>query len=271
LASDNRWYPPNLAAVSADHAKAPIRSGTHNWIDSRWGFGDVCWGLLAFVVANIAIGVFIAVVLVASNEQNLNELQLGPYAIAVSILGNVVAFVGVPWLATRTKGLRSLSDDFGLRFRPIDLAVGVGVGLGSLVLATIVRLVLDNLLGAEEQTSNLPIDELNGVGQFVAIFVAVAIVTPIIEELFFRGLLYRTFLKHGTNRTSSITLTTLLFTLPHLLAVPSWPGVAILFGSIAVFGLAFNLACHWTGNRLGASIVAHIVINGTAILALYLS
>jgi membrane protease YdiL (CAAX protease family) len=44
-----------------------------------------------------------------------------------------------------------------------------------------------------------------------------------------------------------------------------------LAGSIGVLGLSFNLACHWAGNRLGAAIVAHMVINGLAVLSLALS
>ena len=43
---------------------------------------------------------------------------------------------------------------------------------------------------------------------------------------------------------------------------------ATVGASIAVLGLAFQLACHVTHRRLGAAIVAHLVVNGAAVLAL---
>ena len=102
-------------------------------------------------------------------------------------------------------------------------------------------------------------------------FIAVAVVTPVIEELFFRGLLYRSLLKRGRSAPWAIAVTTVLFVIPHLPAAESWNEVAGLFGAIGSLGLAFNLACHWTGNRLAAPITAHMLVNGLAAIALYLS
>ena len=92
-----------------------------------------------------------------------------------------------------------------------------------------------------------------------------------IEELFFRGLVYRSLLKRGMRVRSAFPVAVLVFVLPHLLAVPEWPGVVSLFASIVVLGTALNLACHLTGNRLAAGIVAHMVINCTAVIVLYVS
>jgi len=177
--------------------------------------------------------------------------------------------VGVVWLATRLKGLRSLRDDFGLTGRWLDPLIGLGLGIAGLIVAGLVTYAIDSALGADERTSNLPVEDLTSFAEFAVFFVAVAVVTPVIEELFFRGLIYRSVLKRGRSVPRAITVTTVLFVLPHLPAAESWNEVAGLFGAIGALGLAFNLACHWTGNRLAAPIVAHMVVNGLAAIALY--
>lgn len=265
LASDGLWYPPMAVTWPAQPAITE-----QAWRQSRWGLGDVWWGVLAYVVANMATLAAIFAVLAVSDPDRLEDTSLGPYAISISIIGNVVAFAGVPWLASRRKGLRSLAADFGLRFRPVDLAIGLGVGVAALMSAGAVSLALDALLGAEEATSNMPVDDLPTTGEFLAFLVAVGIVTPVIEELFFRGLVLRSFLKRGRGAVVSITATTLVFVVPHLMAAESWQGLVTLSASITVLGLSFALACNWTDGRLGAPIVAHALVNTLAVVATFL-
>jgi hypothetical protein len=83
----------------------------------------------------------------------------------------VAAFLGMPWLATRRKGLRSLRDDFGLWWRPVDLAIGLGFGIVGLVAAAIAGGLVDAAFGADEATSNIPVDSLERTrGQIIAFF-----------------------------------------------------------------------------------------------------
>ncbi len=257
LASDGRWYPPH--------------EWDEPWRASRWGLGDMWWGFSAYVVVGIALSLVIAGALAASDpDRSVDDVEFGPYSIALLVLVNVVAFAGVPWWASRRKGLANLAADFGLRGRVVDAAIGFGLGIGGLIAAGLVSTVIDQALGADESTSNIPVDDLGNLAEFTVFFLAVGVATPIIEELFFRGLVYRSFLKRGARVPAAIGLTTMIFVLPHLPAVTEWPGVLSLFGAIAVLGAMFNLACHLTGNRLVAPIVAHMVVNGTATLVLYL-
>lgn len=255
LASDLRWYPPG--------------GGGEPWRCSRWGLGDAWWGALVYVVASILVGVVIVIAAAVSGGDITDGLELGPYGVSAAVLANVVAFAGVPWLATRRKGLSSLAQDFGLRFEWRDLGVGLGVGFAALLVARVVGSALDDALGVDEDTSNMPIDDLTSVPALVAMFLAIAVATPVIEELFFRGLIYRSLLKRGMRTWLAIALNVLIFVLPHLLAVPQWPNVVTLFVTIGVLGLAFALVCHWADNRLGPAIVAHAVINGTAVISLF--
>lgn len=254
MGPDGRWRP----------------TGDERWRGSRWGVGDAWWGLLVYFGGSLVLSLaFIAVSAAMGND--VDDLALGPYAVSFLVIGNVAAFWGIPWLATRRKGLRSLRDDFGLRFRPIDLAIGLGFGVGGLIAAGIVGSVIDAAFDVEETTSNIPVDALDGVGQATAFFLAVAVVTPVIEELFFRGLLYRSLLKRGMSTAASVTWTTIVFVVPHLIAAEDLASFVSLAASIAALGLAFQLACVVTERRLGAPIVAHLVVNGTAVLALALT
>lgn len=268
LASDGQWYrsdtPPAPGFALGSDGRWAAASDHEAWRGSRWGLGDAWWGLLAFVAA----GIVLSVAVLAATGGDVDDLDLGPYAISLLVIGNVIAFLGIPWLATRRKGLGSLRDDFGLRFRPIDLAIGLGLGIAGLIGAAIVGTLIDAALGAEETTSNIPVDALEGPGEVIAFFLAVAVVTPIVEELFFRGLVYRSLQKRGSSITSSVAWTTFVFVIPHLLAAEDVVSLMSLTASIAVLGLAFHTACLLTQGRLGAPIVAHAVVNGIAVLAL---
>lgn len=248
MASDLWWYPPDAAEP---------------WRRTRWGLGDVGWGALVVLAASLVAG-FVAVAAGADPDALTDD----PYLIAAFLLPNLLGFGVVPWIASRRKGLGQMAADFGLTGRWRDVAIGLGVGVVALIAAGAVGLAVDSLLGAEEATSNVPVDSLGSTGEIIVFAFAIAVVTPIIEELFFRGLLYRSLLKRGRSVIRSTLITTAVFTVPHLTAVSTGTAVVSLAAAIFTLGIAFNLAAHWTDNRLLAPIIAHIVINGTAVIAL---
>jgi hypothetical protein len=269
LADDGEWYrsehPPAPGyRLAADGRWRP--DGPETWRVSRWGLGDAWWGVLAYVVAGLLGAIALGVIETTTDESIAAD---DPIAIAAFVGLNALAMTGVVRLATRRHGQNSLRADFGLEIRRWDPLIGIGLGLAALVTAGLASAGIDAAFGADEPTTNVPVDELPSFAEFVVFFVAVAIITPVVEELFFRGLLYRSILKRGRTPARAIPITTVLFVLPHLPAVDSWPEVVSLFASIGVLGLAFNLACHWTGNRLAAPIVAHFLVNGLATVVLY--
>ena len=271
LAADGEWYrsvdPPAPGYWLSEDGRWYAAEATNEpWRTSRWGLGDVWWVALAYVLAGVTGAVVLAIVDDAV-DGGIDE-DTAP-VIAAFVALNAIATVGVVWVATRRKGLASLRRDFGLAVRRWDPLIGFGLGIAALIVAGAASYGIDSAFGAEEATSNVPVDDLRSFGEFAIFFVAVAIVTPFVEELFFRGLLYRSLLKRNRSAPRAIAATTLIFVIPHLPAVDSWPEVASLFASIGILGLAFNLACHWTGNRLAAPIVAHAVVNGLATIALY--
>jgi membrane protease YdiL (CAAX protease family) len=271
LASDGQWYRSDTAPmpgfVLGPDGRWTASEGSA-WLGSRWGLGDVWIGAVVYLAASIGLALAVFAVGTAVQNASFDEIELGPYSIAFLVVGNVVAFAGVPWLATRRKGLRSLARDFGLRFRPIDLAIGLGFGVAGLVVAAVAGTAIDTAFGVEDSTSNVPVDSLRGPGEVIVFFLAVAVVTPVIEELFFRGLVYRSFSKRGMSTTASIAAATAVFVLPHLTAASDLASLVSLAASIGVLGVSFNLACRVTNGRLGAAIVAHLVVNGAAVIAL---
>ncbi|MEJ7800577.1 MAG: type II CAAX endopeptidase family protein [Ilumatobacter sp.] len=253
LASDARWYPPHAASEP--------------WRWSEWGLGDVWYGLASYLGASLLAVALVALITGPARSSD----EFGPRELAVFVAANAIAMVGVVALATRRKGLRSLRADFGLRARWFDPLVGAGTGLAAVLVAGLAGAGIDRAFGADEPTSNIPVETLSGATEFWVFFVAIAIVTPVVEELFFRGLVYRSFLKRGRPVWRAVGSTTMIFVVLHLPAAESWVEVVSLLGSIGVLGLAFALACHWTGNRLTAPIVAHMVVNGLATVALAVS
>ncbi len=272
LASDLRWYPPGLATWVPDAGSPGGWSEAEPWRASRWGLGDAWWGLLVYIVASIALGFLLLFgMTLIDPDTAFEDVEFGAYAVSIGLLANVLAFAGIPWIASKRKGLASLADDFGLRFRALDLLIGFGLGIGALIVAGITAVAVDSALDVEDTTSNIPVDDLTSPGQVIVFFLAVAIITPIIEELFFRGLLLRSLRKRGMGTVSTLLITTIVFVLPHLIAELRWPNILVLFAVITVYGTVFHLACILTDHRLGAPIVAHMVVNGTAVIVLMLS
>jgi hypothetical protein len=95
-------------------------------------------------------------------------------------------------------------------------------------------------------------------GSVVVIFLFLAVGAPLVEELFFRGLLLRSLLER-TRPALAIPVSAVLFGLAHF--------EALQFGGLAVFGLVLGVLA-WRTGRLGPSIGAHAAFNAAAVAAL---
>jgi membrane protease YdiL (CAAX protease family) len=162
-------------------------------------------------------------------------------------------------------GSRSLGDDAGLRIRWIDLGTGLLVGL-------VIRFLVEALAPAASGTA-LDGRAVPPAADLVVLVVGAALIAPVVEELFFRGLLQRSVSGlvvggRAARIVVSVLVSTPLFVLLHLVsAAPAlWGAVAVTTG---VSGLAFGLLAATT-RRLGASITAHVVFNGLGLVMTYL-
>lgn len=232
----------------------------------RWGMGDVVIGIALWVCGGL-LGAIILLAIGGADELALTELSLG--AIAVSLMSGWFGFLGWPIVATYWKGQRSLARDFGLCFRPIDLAWGVLGGVSALIIS-VVGGVVWTLLSSEESPSNsdfLPTEP--SLLTAIALVVLVAVGTPIVEELFFRGLFLRS-VGRRWNLTVGVIVSSIVFGLMHAQG-DSWAELLFLVGVTATFGAVFALLVVRAQGRLGPAIIAHMCVNGVGVLgALYL-
>lgn len=88
----------------------------------------------------------------------------------------------------------------------------------------------------------------------IVMFAAVAIITPVWEELFFRGIVYG-FVRDRLGAVGAVGISAVVFALCH--------GVPILLPYLAALGLSLALLREFHGNLWG-SLALHLTINSTA-------
>jgi membrane protease YdiL (CAAX protease family) len=229
--------------------------------------GDVVYGLLLWVtggiLATIALFVFGAIDV---QDGSIDELGVGMVAVALS--AGWMGFVGWPIVATMRKGQRSLVKDFGLDIRWIDVAWGLLGGVGAIAVS-VAGGVLWTVVSGDDPPSNgdfLP-SSPGLVGGFV-LWVLVAVLTPIAEELFFRGLMLRAVARRF-GLPIGIAASSIVFGMFHVSAL-TFSGLFIVVVTGA-YGAVFALLVLRANGRLGPAIVAHSVVNTIGVLALLLT
>ena len=237
----------------------------------RWLF----YALIGFLVGQLAGGVFGAV---AGDVAGKNAAQMAKITAATvppewyvvsTLVGLWFGFFGAPWLASRTRGTRHLWADLGVRFRWIDLwGIAVGVG-GQIVIA-----LLYAPFQRDIKDFNGPSQKLTGGSHgagFLVVALATVLLAPFLEELFFRGLLFKSLARlftpsgagpsraRGAGIVLAVIVDGLLFGLAH--------GEWVQLAGLALFGAALAAISYRTG-RLGMNMVSHASFNLVAILAI---
>lgn len=192
-----------------------------------------------------------------------------PSMILVGLLMLWVGLAGVPLLVAWRKGNGPVRD-FGLALRPWpDLPVGVAVGLAcQYLLIPLLYLPLQPVVPHLGNRLSQPAQSFTG-GAHGAMYVALGVLAaggaPIVEELFFRGLLLRSLAKRlrpiGPRLAPaiSIVISAVAFGLAHE------EGLQLL--GLAGFGVVLGVLAHRSG-RLGPGMVAHAAFNTAAIVTL---
>ena len=164
--------------------------------------------------------------------------------------------LGAPLVATRLKGNGPVAD-FGLRVEVGDIPRGLAIGvLTQAVLVTVLYIPILWLLGEFdsddiEREARRVLDSTSGAG-LIVLFVLIVVLAPIIEELFFRGLLLRA-IERRFGSGWAIAGSSILFGLSHLQGI-QLPAL-VMFGAIAAVLTVRS-------GRLGPAIFAHIGFNG---------
>ena len=219
----------------------------------RWGLGDAVAGyLVAFTLVSLAGSAWVGV---TGDDESLGLLVTVMAAQWVGLLGAVI-------LASRRKGTGRLAHDFGLRVEPRDIGIGLTAGvLSQFVLVPLLYLPLrlvDDDLDLSEKARELT-DLAHG-WTVVILVVLVVVGAPLVEELFYRGLLLRS-LSRRFGPGWGVAGSAVAFGVVHFQPLQ-------LLGLIA-FGVVLAVLAERSG-RLGPSLMAHIAFNASTVVLLRL-
>jgi hypothetical protein len=235
--------------VSAPEDRSPV----------RWGLGDAAVGWLVGLVGGVLA---FELVLAASGTDRTDADTLSLGWIAVAQLGLWVGLLGAPFVAARVKG-DGMRRDFGLWATWGDLPLGALCGLvGQYAILWLVYIPMSWLTDVTAEEFTEPAREITDrasdpVGVVLLVLI-VGIGAPIVEEIFYRGLLQRSLIRRVGARWG-IALASLAFGAAHL--------QPLQFPALTLAGVLFGVLAHRYG-RLGPAIAAHMVFNLTAVVAL---
>jgi membrane protease YdiL (CAAX protease family) len=222
----------------------------------RWGMGDIFYGLLVVLVANVAVGL----ALVAADVDGTVVV------VTASVVANAIGFAGWPAVATWRKGRRSLVRDFGLAATWGDVGwglIGFVILLAWQMAAAVVWLLVRGGAGGDGVPTNTDfLPESPSLATIAVLVVALAVVTPVIEELFFRGLALRA-VGRRLGPVWAVAVSSVLFGLLHGLG-GGWEQAIFIVIVTTGFGVAMGVLTAWRG-RLGSAIVAHVLLNALAV------
>lgn len=245
------------------------------------------WGLPTFFVG---VGFFVLAELVGTVLQLVVGDDAPDLMVLVGYLLVWAAFLGALAIATLTGGRRSFVADFGLRFRWVDLPLGVVLGVAVAIGAGFLENWIISMLGGAG-FSNLPSRSEPAAWYVVNAVLGAAIIAPFVEELFFRGLFLRSLahlVRGGLHRTRgrdwdpalqdpprgrriaaalvSVGVSAVVFTSFHMLEAAEPVDLLILAAGTLPLGILNGILAYRTG-RLGPGIVAHVTFNAFALLA----
>jgi len=220
--------------------------------------------------ASTAVFTFIGAWTVAQVVSSLILVALGrgdtsvdiPFGVlAVALVGAWASYLIGMWIASQRAGSGSFLADYGVSFRWVDL-LGLAIGAGAqLVAIRVVYLPLEALwpdtFTQDRLTENAQdlVDRAGGASTLL-LFAVVVIGAPVVEELFYRGLLQRS-LADRFNEGAVLVVVAAIFAAVHFRPV-EFPG-------LFVFGLILGYAA-LRARRLGPAITIHIGFNLTGLL-----
>lgn len=234
---------------------------------------DVCPSILIRVFLVYLIGSFVLESIAAASVTvsgldtsgelgNLIFLALQALAILTALA------VGLGLLAFVTRYDNGVFVEIGLK--PLPFADALKWGLGTYLsalpffgVAVYVSQQLDKTLFRGIETPEHPLVPYftgGGGGSFIVVFILGALVAPLVEEVFFRGVLYGA-LRGWMRVWGAAAFSAAIFAFGHPL--PEY------FLPIFVLGVAFALVRERTGSLL-PSMIAHSIHNGAAIILMRL-
>ena len=205
-------------------------------------------------------GTVLVLIIAGSDDGDRGDLSVGLLVALQAFLW--IGYVGVALVVSRRQGQGPVRD-YGWRFQRSDWYQGLLLGVGLQILAVpLIYLVVFQFIGerdvseAARELTDLATSPLDA----VILVLVIAIGAPLVEELFFRGLLLRS-LQRWLGSGPAIVVSSLVFAGVHL--------QALQFPALFMFGLVAAWLTVRSG-RLGPAIWAHVGFNAVTVVALLL-
>ena len=227
---------------------------------ARQALTDAAFGVLLAIALVLVVGM-------ATSRFWITDVHFG---LLLGYLAVWVPLLSAVLVACFLHGSRSLSHDLGLRFRPLDLLWGLAIGLLARVATSLLEIAQYGRMGSSSATMGEPV--YDGWWLFGALLAPI-LLAPLVEEVFFRGLLLRAVQGvasfSGGGRTFSVAIAIVVsgavFSLVHVLQAGSVTSVAVVGLSTFVFGVSVASVATLTG-RLGGAIIAHVTFNALVVI-----
>lgn len=254
------WEPEGVRTPSEDN---PGRAGAAGPPDTppTWGLGDVAAGIVAAQVLSILV---VGVVYTAAGWSAPEDIPI--WATGLLQIPLWTGLAGAVLFAADRKG-RGVVVDFGFTARALDAPIGLAIGIAcQLVVLPVLYWPVLELLGRSSDELSEPAEELAGRAEgtmgWIVLAVMVVVAAPLVEELFYRGLVLRSMTKRGWSPWLAVLASAALFGAMHF--------QPLQFLGLFVFGLVLGALAQLYG-RLGPALWAHVGFNATTVVALYLA
>jgi uncharacterized protein len=249
-----------LVPAFSGSQRAALDYGSHRTVLASTALAAIIGNLLAVLYFIPAI--FLAPLgFAGAPDANLGDILLSPLGIAVAAVSLDVALLTIVYLRVVRPGVITW-ERMGLRFQRLGrrLIQGLMAGVILFSASTVLELLLSRL-GVEQTQLELfePVRTAT-VPEFMLVLLVGAVIAPIVEEIFFRGYVFRAYLdQKGVKR--AFFFSAALFAVIHL----NIPAMIPIF----IMGLLLAYFYYRTGSII-PSIVAHGVNNAAAFTLLYL-
>jgi membrane protease YdiL (CAAX protease family) len=256
------YPPPGLAAPPPGEAAPELIGPEHvpwKWYDMIVPALPLILGIIATLLGALGAN--------ATDNASGNSVTGTRELVGTTVIGiGIYAFIFVMMWLFAVRKYRVGWSALGVRRPPamywaLLVPILLGMYLASILASGIVVLIFYHGKAPE----NPQIRDLTGGGGFswIALILALitaSIVAPIVEELFFRGMLYG-WLRTRWNFVGSVILSGTLFSLAH--------GIALIFASILVVGITLAIVYEKTKSTL-ATMSLHSLFNTIGVLLVFI-
>lgn len=179
--------------------------------------------------------------------------------LVLSQAGLWLGLLGACVLASRRWGTGDLRADYAIRMRRSDVGLGLLLSLAARALAVVVvslvALLAPRLAGTQSGVFDLVAEDR---AALVALSLMLVVGAPVVEEIFFRGLLLRS-LRCRLTLPLAVALQAVAFGAVHVDPAQGWGNVGVVLTLVAV-GVVLGIVAE-RYRRLGPSMWAHAWFN----------